>query len=163
MPRCSVNFRKASKKTLLVESFLDKRAWNVTKRRTLSPAFPIFGYFWEWMTFDSFFRQGRLLLMYFHFSPKLFLSADSFCDVTWNINKKISAIALLEPTPYRISMPVSFLQYLPHHFQWFTQAESTTGLTKFGYLQKLYTRFHVQEKPIQLVKFFNLYLKILSR
>ena len=60
------------------KSFLDKRAWNVTKRRTLPPAFPIFGYFWEWMTFDSFFWQGRLLLMYFDFSPKSFLSAVSF-------------------------------------------------------------------------------------
>ena len=55
---------------------------------------------------------------------------------------KFFAIALLEPTTYKISMPVSFLEYLTHHFQRFAQAE-----------------FHVQENPIQLAKFFNLYLK----
>lgn len=41
------------------------------------------------------------------------------------------AIALLEPTTYKISMPVSFLEYPTHHFQRFAQAE-----------------FRVQENPI---------------
>ena len=44
---------------------------------------------------------------------------------------KFFAIALLDPTTYKISMPVSFLEYLTHHFLRFAQAE-----------------FHVQENPI---------------
>ena len=50
-------------------------------------------------------------------------STDGFCaishqsnfyNVTPNVNKKFLQIAPLEPTPYRIKMPVSFLEDLTH-------------------------------------------------
>ena len=43
------------------------------------------------------------------------------------MNKKFLQIALLEPTPNRINMPASFLEDFARHFEWFTEAESTTG------------------------------------
>ena len=109
---------------------LDKRSWNVTKRRThhrcfLSRKLLKMNDFWQ-LLLNSY---RRLLLMYFNFSPKQFLSAVSFCNVTRNVNKKFLQIALLETTPYKISILVSFLEDVTHYFQSFTQAESTTGLT----------------------------------
>ena len=59
---------------------------------------------------------GWELLVYFNFSPKQLLSTVNFCNVTRNVNKKFKQIALLEPTPYRISIPVSFLEDLSHYF-----------------------------------------------
>ena len=53
----------------------------------------------------------------FQFLAEAILSAVSFCNVTRNVNKKFLQIALLKPTPYRISMPVSLLEDLTHYFQ----------------------------------------------
>ena len=51
-------------------------------------------------------------LTYLNFSPYKFLSAVIFYNVTPNVNKSLLQIALLKRTPYRISMPVSFLEDL---------------------------------------------------
>ena len=48
----------------------------------------------------------------YNFSPKKFLSAVIFHNVTLNVNKNFPQIALLEPTPYGIKMPVNFLEDL---------------------------------------------------
>ena len=130
MPRCSGNFRKISKKTLLVESFWIRDPEMLLKEGLTTDV----SYLGKLLKMNDFWQlllnsYRRLLLMYFNFSPKQFLSAVSFCNVTRNVNKKFLQIALLETTPYKISILVSFLEDVTHYFQWFTPAESTTGLT----------------------------------
>ena len=54
----------------------------------------------------------EFLLTYLNFSLCKFLSAVIFYNVTPNVNKNLLQIALLKHTPYRISMPLSFLEDL---------------------------------------------------
>ena len=107
MSRWSGNILGISKNKPLVESILYKAVWNFTKRRTLSQVFPVLGNFWKWMIFGSSFwtdRDGcfQLLTVAISFSCYFFT---------------VQHLML-------INMPVSFLE---NHFQWFAQAESTTG------------------------------------
>ena len=62
--------------------------------------------------FSQLFRNslGRLLLTYCNFSSQQFPSAVIFSNVTLNVNKIILQIALLECTPYKTNMPVSFTE-----------------------------------------------------
>ena len=61
------------------------------------------------MTFDS---VGCLLLTYFYFSQQQYISAVIIYNLTLNVNKKLLQIAMLEPSPYRIKIPRSFLEDL---------------------------------------------------
>ena len=131
------------------------RAWNFTKRRTLLPALPTLENFWEWMTFDSSFWTAwdgcfwRISIS--HHSN--FFQLLVFIMQHLMLIKKILQIALSEPTPYRINMPVSFLEDLTQiifndSLKYNQQLTSTVDQ-----LLKLYTtRFYVQEIPMQLVK-----------
>ena len=112
MSRYSKN-SQVYKKGSLVESLLYKRAWNFTDKRTL----PSVSYLGKLLKIDDFCQLilnslGRLFLTYFNFWSQQFFSAVIFYNVTLNVNKTFLLIALLEPTPYRINMPVSFLEYL---------------------------------------------------
>ena len=82
---------------------------------TLPSVFSILRYFWQ-LLLNS---LGRLLLMYFRFLPWKFFSAVTFCKVTLNVNKNFLKIALLEPTPYKISINVSF--FIGSH--WFSMIQ----------------------------------------
>ena len=112
MSRYSKN-SQVYKKGSLVESLLYKRAWNFTDKRPL----PSVSYLGKLLKIDDFCQLilnslGRLFLTYFNFWSQQFFSAVIFYNVTLNVNKTFLLIALLEPTPYRINMPVSFLEYL---------------------------------------------------
>ena len=61
------------------------------------------------MAFDS---LGRLLLTYFNFSSWQYPSGVIIDNVTLNVNQKFLQVALLGPTPYRIKIPLRFLEDL---------------------------------------------------
>ena len=88
---------------------------------------------------------GTAALDIFKFFTIQFLSTVMFYNLTLNVNKKFLQIPLLEPTPYKINEPVSFLEDLTKII--FNGFQS--GLTA-----KIY--YKIQERSIQLVKFGNL-------
>ena len=102
---------------------------------------------------------GQLFLTYFSFSSYKFLSVVIFYRVTLIfVNKKFLQIALLEPTPYRVSMSLSFLEYLTQIIFNDSLTQNQQLVLTVDYMLKLYKRFHVEQRPSQLVKFCNLYL-----
>ena len=121
MPRFSGNFRKVSKKPALVESFWYKTAALESQPSVLLKEGHYHRCFLSWKIFES----GWLLIArsekyetvafdIYQILTMEILSAVIFYNVfiTLNVNKKILKIDLSEPTPYRISMLVSFLEDL---------------------------------------------------
>ena len=87
------------------------------------------------------------------------ISFFSVYNVTLNVNKTLLQIDLLDPTSYRISMPASFLEDLTQTIFKDSLKQIQQLLSTIDKLLKFYTRFHVQERPIQLDKFVTYMLK----
>ena len=101
------NCRKFSKKTPLVESFLQKRVSNFAERRTVPPVFPNLGNFWGWMTFGSSFW---IVFDVFQFFPKACFFSCYFLQ--FNKIKNSCKYTCKNPLPTFISMFASFLEGL---------------------------------------------------
>ena len=128
-PKCSRNFRKVSKKTPLVESFLYKKIWNFTESRTLPPLFLILLNFWKLITFGSCFWTAWDVC--FWQTSSVITSSVIFYNVKLNVNNDIFAIILVRIHSLQNKHAREFLRgsYWDHwdHFRWFTQAESKTA------------------------------------
>ena len=80
------------------------------------------------------------------------LPRDKF--VILNVNKKFLQIAMLELTPYRINIPVSFLEDLTQIIFNDLLKQNQQQASKVDQLPKLYTtKFHVQETPFSWSSF----------
>ena len=124
MHRCSGNFLKVSKKHPWWNHFWIRETEIFLKEGLYHRRSLILGNFWKWMSFD------RLILTYFNFSPKQFLSNVSFCNVTRNVNKKFLQLALVEHTPYRKKHTREFLmRILLIIYNVYPSRINNTGLT----------------------------------
>ena len=112
---CTRNiYWKASKKAHLVESFKYEMAVPESQPEGL---YTDLFYLTKLFKKDDFWQLllnslREFLLTYLSFSLCKFLSAVIFYNVTPNVNKNLLQIALLKRTPFRISMPLSFLEDL---------------------------------------------------
>ena len=104
MPRCSGNFL----------SHLFIRAWNFTKSRTLPSLFFLSWEIFEngWLLTASSEQLRKVDFDVFQFSTIAISFSCYFYNGKLNVKKTFLQIALLESTPYRISVSMSFLEDL---------------------------------------------------